>query len=494
MFESNRLNSHGVARRLRRHFRRRALLLAALPCVGFPTASLAGNISYTGGSGVWGDLNNWSTHILPAPNDVVTLTPASGSVTVQLDISATNLGQLTIDAVSSNFVTLLQSANSLSTQSYEIIGSNGNGALNLSGGTHSIGTQLYLGLNSGSTGQLMISAGYLAVGSDEAVANQGNATVIQSGGTHTIDGALQIGLTKFATGTFSLSGGSLVVNGGENVATVGHGQFNQSGGSHTISSALYVGSANGAVGNYSMTNGTLTVIGDEFIGNFGSGTLNQSGGTHTIFNSLSVAAFAGSSGGVNLTGGSIAVTNVNVGGSASGGGASGTITVAGGELDVSNSLKIWPTPGSGVTLNSGTLSVGGIDLSNNASAFQWNGGTLRFSGANGLLIGTGGSLGAAAVVDLGKALEVSNELTVNTAASLLINGGRLASGSLSNSGTFGIAAGLSNVGNLAGSGNNERRIWNGPCNANRLRPDAIRRDGEQRRQSQLHQHPKPVDC
>ena len=437
-----------------------AALWVAVPLLGYGPAISAASATYTGGTGVWSDSSKWLANHLPTAGDLVTITPSPGSVVVQLDISVTNLANLTLDATPGNFATLSQAANNLSFSSFEIIGFSGYGAVSQSGGSNTVGSFVYLGQNAGSTGRVNLSGGVLNVGGDVVVAGQGNGSFVQNGGTHTIGGALQIAVGS-GTGSYALSGGSLTVTGnGEAIGTAGTGRFDQSGGTHAISSALYVGFSSAFANTYSMTDGTLTVMGEEFIGNFGNGAFNQSGGTHTISTGLSVGAFSGSLGAVNLSGGSLGTASVFVGGNSGASGGTGTLIVNGASLNVSGALKIWNTPGSTVTLSSGTISAGSLDFSGNPAAFQWNAGTLQITGASGLLIGAGGTFSPSLTAGAGKSLGVTNTLTLGGGSTLLVNGGNVIANHLVNGGTFNVVTGNAALGSLTGAGGNT--IGGGP--------------------------------
>ena len=408
---------------------KRSALWMAVPLLGYTATISAANATYTGGSGLWSDSSKWLSNHRPVDGDVVMISPAPGSVVVQLDISATNVASLTIDATPGNFATLSQSTNVLA-----------------------INTFLYLGQNAGSNGRVNLSGGILSVGEDVVVAGQGNGSFIESGGSHSIGGALQIAIGS-GSGSYALSGGSLTVTGnGESIGTAGVGRFDQSGGTHTISSALYVGFSSAFANTYAMTNGTLTVLGEEFIGNFGNGVFNQSGGTHTISTGLSIGAFAGSQGAVNLSGGSLSTANVFVGGNSGGSGGTGTLIVNGGSLNVSGALKIWNTPGSIVTLSGGTISAGSLDFTGNPSVFQWNSGTLQITGGSGLLIGAGGTFGPSIGVDPGKTLAVTGTLTLGGGSTLMVNGGNLSANNLLNNGALNVVAGTAAAGSINGKG------------------------------------------
>ena len=99
---------------------RKVILCAALPALASGSTALAGNDNYVGPTGTWSTDANWSLNARPAAKDVVTLSPGGSFVVVTLDVSATNLAQLTIDGLSGSPVTLAQGANTLSIAGNEI--------------------------------------------------------------------------------------------------------------------------------------------------------------------------------------------------------------------------------------------------------------------------------------------------------------------------------------------------------------------------------------
>jgi hypothetical protein len=110
----------------------------------------------------------------------------------------------------------LSGMGSLTVGGSEIIGEEGTGSFDQSGGANTItisgtasGGELVVGYNDPrSSGRYQLSGGTLSVGSFEAVGQQdGTGTFTQLGGTHTIHDSLTIG----PHGKFDLAGGSLSV-------------------------------------------------------------------------------------------------------------------------------------------------------------------------------------------------------------------------------------------------------------------------------------------
>ena len=65
-----------------------------------------------------------------------------------------------------------------------------------------------------------------------------------------------------------------------------------------------------------------------------------------------------------------------------------------------------------MNLSAGSLGVGSIDTTGNPSRFNWTGGTLNVTGSGGVFLGAAGPFGNALSVNNGKALLVTNLLSV----------------------------------------------------------------------------------
>ena len=251
----------------------------------------------------------------------------------------------------------------------EFIGDSGNGTFTQSGGTHSISSGLHLeiGYSTTSLGTYNLSnTGALSTNGPIIVGDNGNGFLNQSGGTITINSsdALAVGLQNGSTGNYSLSGGTLTANGHEFIGDLGTGTFTQTGGTNAVGSGsfLIVGAVSGSIGTYSLSDtGILTANGEEYIGDEGAGTFNQSGGTHTINGgqNMNLGYVNGSLGTYNLTAGNVNVgDSVYVGGSNSGAGGMGVFNVSGnGSLAIGGTLVIYDVPGNGVSFSNGTIAA-----------------------------------------------------------------------------------------------------------------------------------------
>ena len=190
--------------------------------------------------------------------------------------------------------------------------------------------------------------------------------------------SLQIGYIAGSTGTYVLSGtGSLSASAtGEGVGFLGTGIFNQSGGTNTLFPTgrsndlgaqvpLNIAIGTGSTGTYILSGtGSLSVDGIVLIGNGGDGFFNQSGGTSTVTSGFGVfiGAYSGSTGAYLLTGGTSTLDgNVYVGGSNTGPGGTGTLTVSNtGQLNVTGTLTVYNT--GRVNVNGGTFVVNGLSI------------------------------------------------------------------------------------------------------------------------------------
>ncbi len=236
---------------------------------------------------------------------------------------------------------------------YETIGWVGSGQFNQSGGTNTVGTsgsgEFRLGENFGSSGTYALGSGSLtvngrawiggggtgsftqsggthSVSGNEYIGDGGAGSVIQSGGSHTIGAAsanseLHLGESFGSNGSYNLSGtGSLNVNGIEKIGVSGTGTFTQTGGTHSVSynagipEVLFIGYQGGSSGSYDLSGtGNLTVMGFETVGYLGAGTFTQSGGTHNVGSAAQIYPFfigrgTGGSGSYTLSGGSLTVS------------------------------------------------------------------------------------------------------------------------------------------------------------------------------------------
>jgi hypothetical protein len=388
---------------------RSALLLATAPLVAGVMAGVtrAADV-YTGGTGNWSDGTQWSLGVPPATGTVASLAPSvAGPVTVTYDVGTLSLASLTIAATTGATVTLGfgQPSGNLTIAGDEIVGGGGttasaNGAFNLTAGTNTVQSRLFIGSGTNGVGTFSLAAGgSLAISTDLYIGFEGgNGSFSQSGGSNIVSGDMLLGYSQVATGTagsYNLSGGQLSVAGDEFVALNAAGTIFQSGGTHTVGGTLYMGDGGAAL--YSLSNGaTLNVSADEFVGaGAGPGTFNQIGGTHTIGGSLTIGFGSGT---YTLGGGTLAITgDENIGGPGLGVGTmaqNGGIHSVGGTIFIGASLPGQPSV---YNMTGGTLNGHGLS---NASTFNQTGGVATLnavSGTGSATVGGGGGTALASV-------------------------------------------------------------------------------------------------
>ena len=365
--------------------RRPNLLLPALAAavLGIGPATLhAATINWVGSSGNWSDTSKWSGSGTPLNNDTVNIvTPYPNAVTVNYDFSLGSL--LTFNTFNLSLIgatggatnTLLLPGGFTLRANTENIGvAGGSGKITQSGGTHTVGNQLFLAAGAGDTGIYQLNGGTLTAG-QTYVGYLGNGAFTQNAGTHTVGTAFGIGYGVGSNGDYTLSGtGALNVSLYEAVGASGAGTFHQDGGTHTVSGDLFVAQNAGSSGLYAMTAGTLDINNANlYVGNSGNGAFSQSGGAVNMGNggpatNLRIGANAGSVGSYTLSGtGSLqlfAQANELVGD-----GGAGTFTQNGGtHFLLANSLTIGNQGGASGTynLNAGTLTAGNLETIGNS--------------------------------------------------------------------------------------------------------------------------------
>jgi T5SS/PEP-CTERM-associated repeat protein len=263
----------------------------------------------------------------------------------------------------------------------ELVGFNGTGTFNQSGGTNSV-DRLFVGYNAGSTGAYILSGtGSVAVTGAVYLGYNGNSTgtyalsgsgsiwagseyvgysgvgnFSQSGGTNSA--ILYLGYSSGSTGTYTLSGtGTLLVNDDDDEEIVGYsgtGIFNQSAGLNDVG-GLDLGSQKGSTGTYTLSGTGTLMAGGESVGEYGTGVFNQTGGTNTTSHGnldLGLPLGSGSftiSGGVTTVGGNV----VEYGG--------GVLSVSNsGQLSVAGTLTVYS--GGRANINGGSTTIGGLSI------------------------------------------------------------------------------------------------------------------------------------
>ena len=321
------------------------------------------------------------------------------------------------------------------------VGENGQGVLNINGGTITkSGGQFSISDTgtAGAAGVVNQTGGIVNSTSEFWVGNNiGTGTFNMSGGSFTNSNWFAVG--RFgANGTLIMRGGSITKIGGGNFYVgegAGVGQFDFSGGTISIDSEFWLANSGTSVAVQNMSGTAAMTVGNWIaIGrNGGNGTLNLTNGTINKIGSgnLAIGAGGGAVGVVNQYGGAI-INTANSGSftylSESGG--NGTWNLNGGTNAVG--VLQFNQGGTGVgllNLNGGLLSVSevnsGVDGAN--GTFNFNGGTLQAARDNlNFFHGVG-----VAYVQAGGAIIDSQGFAVTLAQSLFDNGG----GGLTKAGT-----------------------------------------------------------
>ena len=215
----------------------------------------------------------------------------------------------------------LSGTGTLTVNSNEYVGDAGTGVFNQTGGTHTFnsGTQLYLGYSASGTGTYNLTRRALNSNSDAVIIGRnGSGTFNQTGGINTVHGFFTVGQNLNSTGSYSLSAGSLICNHNpsETIGESGTGTFAQSGGINS-SYSLFIGAAAGGSGTYTLSAGEADILlvvvgGNGAIGPGGTGVLNVTG--TGVFNTNLLYAFNTVGTSVNLAGGTINTGSLNLDG------------------------------------------------------------------------------------------------------------------------------------------------------------------------------------
>jgi hypothetical protein len=377
------------------------------------------------------------------------------------------------------------------------------GAYVLTGGTLAVNGNAYVGgsrtssggtgtLTVSGTGQMTVTGAFTIFNGNVSASNEyvgggaaSNASIVvgpagtdnvnQSGGANSIGTSLYVGDNSGSTGTYVLSGSSsLSVAASEYIGVSGTGIFNQSGGTNTLTNPasgldLYLGDLPGSTGTYVLSStGSLSVARTEYVGYEGAGLFNQTGGTNALtggFNFV-IGYKAGSTGVYNVSGGSTNCTGgILVGGSTSGSGGSGILSVGGtGLLNIADGITAYDTPGSAIDLTGGTINTASLDFNGNPSLFHWTGGTLGLT--SGVIFDPGAAATSTSAA-FGSSLTLGANQTLNVTGNETLGGTSSFSLTL-NPGSNDIVSGTTTVNagstlNLAGGTlTTAQLIYNGP--------------------------------
>jgi T5SS/PEP-CTERM-associated repeat protein len=276
----------------------------------------------------------------------------------------------------------------------------------------------------------------------------GTLSIEAGGSVSTLDGF--IGYDTGSTGTVTVTGaGSTWTNNSFSSFYVGYGGT----GTLLIEAGGSVSSGFGSIAVTSGSTGTVTVTGagstwnnnSLSVGEEGTGTLLiEAGGSVSNGNGY-IGYDTGSTGTVTVTGAGSTWNNsasVSVGGSGVSAGGVGTLTVeTGGTVNFGAQLSLWDN--GTVNLSGGTINV--KSLTSSGGTFNFNSGTLAFTGVSGLVIGGGGPFGSSLTLTAGQTVSVVNTTTIDNGSSLTLNGGTLNVASLAGGGAIILHAGTLNL-------------------------------------------------
>lgn len=295
----------------------------------------------------------------------------------------------------------------VTTIGFSIVANQGRGTLNVSGGIHHIESDLVVGRLGGAGTVILGGTGILTVGDSEFVGLEAlgfasESRVSQSGGTHTIGTDLFLGQVPDTYGIFDLSGGVVNVGGNVHVGANpihpfgGDGTLSISGGSMNVSGILAVGTE--FVGMATLSGGTLRVGGLTS----SPGQFKWTGGTLKVTNSnIDISA-------IGPLGNSVVLTSarefIPEGGLNIGTGAA--LSVSGGTLSIPSTMTNFgnfnqtsgTTTVNGTIVNRGTANFGGSQSWGPASVFVNSAGVATFnsplgiSGYGPVVVVTGGSV------------------------------------------------------------------------------------------------------
>ena len=375
--------------------------------------------SYTDCGTDWWDYNCWSATFggpldgtaQPVAGDNVYLYNASD---VDYSVYYWNtaypsavLNSLTINAIGTGTMTLSQTKDNLDTLG-EIVGDTGSGAVDQTGGTHSVTNSLVLGNTASGSGSFTVS--------NTATLSSGTLYVGNSGaGTLNIDGSGMVTNVDSVLG--AIAGG------------VGNATVSGSGSSWTNTGDLVVGASGTGVLNVA-SGGVVTDAAGVLGANTGStGTATVSGSGSSLASSGNLTVGASGTGYLNIDGGG-AVSNAHANlGLYSGGAGTATVSGSGSSWASSDNLTVGAS-GAGYLV----IEVGGA-----------------VSNAYGYLGLNAGGTGTATVSGPGSSWASSGNLTVGVSGTgyLNIDGG----GAVSNAyGHLGLYSGGAGTATVSGSG------------------------------------------
>ncbi len=311
-------------------------------------------------------------------------------------------------------------------------GSGSTNTLTIDTGGSVLASNAYVGFNSPSVGnRINVTGGSLfvtnAAGTATLIVGQsGRGIYTQNGGTVTVD---QLVVTNHPTDAlFQLQGGALFTkatvysNVVLNVGTAGNSAtLNFQGTTHSLLDALTLAPSAGSTGTVWMIASQL-MVGSASIGLNGVGQMTVSNGTWQVGGLLRVGVFAGARGTLTVAGGTSSVlSNLTIGDFPCT--PTGTVVVAGGSLFVTNSTAsaVLEVRTGSLTLNSGTLTIDKLVITNSCGNITLNAGTLNTSSTtvnNGSIVNVGNGTNGTTLHLNGGIHSFANNLRVRNNATL----------------------------------------------------------------------------
>ena len=425
----------------------RVYAIVILAIAVFPAAAWAQTNSWSNSSGgYWDDFRNWSLGVRPtnSPSVLITNDP-SKTVTVDGYTSGTYPDSMTISNLTllgsggttntlflsnagastplivRNSLAILGGGALLMTNSSLHVGGPAEGSFVLEGtaalsGTNSFSGGLYLGFSTNSAGSISMANGqagftngYTVIGyygSGQVVLSNGTC---QAGDDSSVPNGVFFGLASGSQGALTVIGGNYVapehLSLGEDAGSTGLVWV--SGGQLILTNNYLLTIGGYGVGQMVLSNGAIAASDVEVANAPGSqGALRITGGTGNFSGALAVGVGLGATGAVSISGGQLVVTNrsvivgnygvgqmtvsngallaqtVIVG---SGGASQGTLTLVGGVTSVASNIA------AGVSSNAtGVIQVAGGNLT--VTNQSGTGQLLVGQFGNGLLVQNGGSV------------------------------------------------------------------------------------------------------
>lgn len=270
--------------------------------------------------------------------------------------------------------------------------------LTLSGATvYTTPNRVMSGMNSGTgavvvsgTSQLKQTGGWMSIGQ-----STGGSLLVKDSGTVTVPGDFNISDLANSSGSMTLqdsgtiNAGAVYFGKGANST----GTVTLTGGTFNGSAAAYVGRETGSTGTVTQTGGTIALGGNNefFIGATGTGTWNQSAGTVNASGWNVIGRYPGGIGLLSVSGGTFNQGQIDRG-FIVGEEGTGTLTISGGTVSSvwTNGIVIGNSAtGDGtINLDGGTLMAKGLkEGAGGNSKFHFNGGLLKAApGANAAFI------------------------------------------------------------------------------------------------------------